>query len=262
MPDPLATRSTTDPASSIATAPAVDAVTTVSTVSEMPEVDGCAAGGRARLAVLASGSGSNLGAILSACADGSLNADVVLVAGDQPNAGAFDRARDAGVPATAVLAVPADRTQRRAWASELGELVAVHQPDWVILAGFMRILPSEFLNRFPNQVVNLHPALPGEFPGTHAIERALSEAKNGLRTSTGIMVHLVPDEGVDDGPVLATQIIPILPSDDLESLSSRVHQAEHALLVETLRTLTTSAATTPLDTAAIATVHTTNPTRN
>jgi phosphoribosylglycinamide formyltransferase 1 len=206
--------------------------------------------GRARLAVLASGSGSNLGAILSACSDGTLNAEVVLVAGDKPNVGAFDRARAAGVPATAVLEVPVDKTLRRAWATELADIVGAHKPDWVILAGFMRILPAEFLNRFPNRVVNLHPALPGEFPGTHAIERALAEAKGGLRKETGIMVHLVPDEGVDDGPVLATQIVPILPDDDLETLSVRVHQAEHSLLVETLRTLTTSPAPTS------------NPTRN
>jgi phosphoribosylglycinamide formyltransferase 1 len=209
-----------------------------------------AASGRARLAILASGSGSNLGAILSACSDGTLNAEVVLVAGDKPNVGAFDRARAAGVPATAVLEVPADKTQRRAWAAELADIVGAHEPDWVILAGFMRILTAEFLNRFPNRVVNLHPALPGEFPGTHAIERALAEAKGGLRKETGIMVHLVPDEGVDDGPVLATQIVPILPDDDLETLSVRVHQAEHSLLVETLRTLTTSPAPTS------------NPTRN
>jgi phosphoribosylglycinamide formyltransferase 1 len=202
--------------------------------------------GRARLAVLASGSGSNLGAILSACADGSLNADVVLVAGDRPNAGAFDRAAAAGVPATAVLEVPADRSLRRAWAGELAEIVGAHQPDWIILAGFMRILPAEFLDRFPNKVVNLHPALPGEFPGTRAIERAFEEARKGSRASTGIMVHLVPDEGIDDGPVLATRIVPILPTDDLESLSARVHEAEHVLLVETLRTLT----------------NTSNPTRN
>jgi phosphoribosylglycinamide formyltransferase 1 len=196
--------------------------------------------GRARLAVLASGSGSNLGAILSACADGSLHADVVLVASDKPNIGALDRAYAAGVPATTVLEVPVDKSQRRAWASELAEIVGAHHPDWVILAGFMRILPAEFLNRFPGRVVNLHPALPGEFPGTRAIERALNEARNGTRSSTGIMVHLVPDEGVDDGPVLATQTVPILPEDDLASLSTRVHQAEHALLVKTLRTLITS----------------------
>ena len=197
-------------------------------------------GARARLAVLASGSGSNLGAILEACASGYLHADVVLVAGDRPNVGAFDRAEAAGVPATAVLEVPADRSRRRPWATALGEIVASHQPDWVVLAGFMRILPSEFLNQFPHRVVNLHPALPGEFAGTRAIERALTEAQAGLRTSTGIMVHLVPDEGVDDGPVLATQIVPILPEDDLDSLSIRVNHAEHLLLVATLRTLTTS----------------------
>jgi phosphoribosylglycinamide formyltransferase 1 len=225
-------------------------------LSAETDVDPHVTNGRARLAVLASGSGSNLGAILTACANGLLNADVVLVAGDRPNAGAFDRARAAGVPATVILEVPSDKTQRRSWATELGSLVAAHQPDWVILAGFMRILPAEFLHQFPNRVVNLHPALPGEFPGTNAIERALTEAKNGLRTSTGIMVHLVPDEGVDDGPVLATQIVPILPSDDLEALSFRVHEAEHALLVETLRTLTSTSTTTP------ATATTPDPTRN
>lgn len=207
---------------------------------------GSTRGRRARLAVLASGSGSNLGAILAACANGTLDADVVLVAGDRPNAGAFDRAKAAHVPATAVLEVPADRSLRREWATELGKIVAAHEPDWVVLAGFMRILPAEFLNQFPNRVLNLHPALPGEFAGIHAIERALGEAHKGLRTSTGVMVHLVPDEGVDDGPVLATQVVPILPEDDLESLSNRVHQAEHLLLVETLRTL----------------IANTNPTRN
>src|SRR4029453_7074797 len=115
-------------------------------------------------------------------------------------------------------------------------------PDVVVLAGWMRILTMSFLGWFPGMVVNLHPALPGELPGTHAIERAWQEAQGGRRDRTGVMVHLVPNEGVDDGPVLATASISIHPSDTLESLTSRVHGVEHRLLVETLATLCTTGA--------------------
>ena len=94
-----------------------------------------------------------------------------------------------------------------------------------------------FLGWFPERVVNLHPALPGELPGTHAIERAWHEALAGERTATGVMVHLVPDEGVDDGPVLGTTTVPIRPDDTLESLTARVHAAEHELLIATLAPL-------------------------
>ena len=107
----------------------------------------------------------------------------------------------------------------------------------VVLAGWMRVLTMSFLGWFPQRVVNLHPARPGELPGTHAIERAWHEALAGERTETGVMVHLVPDEGVDDGPVLATATVPIRPDDTLETLTERVHATEHRLLVDTLRTM-------------------------
>jgi formyltetrahydrofolate-dependent phosphoribosylglycinamide formyltransferase len=116
----------------------------------------------------------------------------------------------------------------------LAALVAAAEPDWVVLAGWMRILTMSFLARFDRRVVNLHPALPGELPGTHAIERAFEEAQSGRRDHTGVMVHLVPDEGVDDGPVLATAVVPIRPSDTLDTLAERVHDTEHSLLVSTL----------------------------
>ena len=96
-----------------------------------------------------------------------------------------------------------------------------------------------FLARFPGRVVNLHPALPGEFPGTNAIARAWEQAQRGERRATGVMVHLVPDEGVDDGPVLGTVVVPIEPDDTLETLTDRVHQAEHRLLVDVLAELCT-----------------------
>jgi phosphoribosylglycinamide formyltransferase 1 len=107
----------------------------------------------------------------------------------------------------------------------------------VILAGWMRILSSSFLSVFPNRVINLHPALPNTFPGTHAIERAYEAYQNSEINHTGIMVHLVPDEGVDNGPVLATEIVPIHPTDTLASLEARVHKTEHNLLVNTVKTL-------------------------
>jgi phosphoribosylglycinamide formyltransferase-1 len=91
-------------------------------------------------------------------------------------------------------------------------------------------------------VVNLHPALPGDLPGVDAIERAWQEAQRGQRDQTGVMVHLVPDEGVDDGPVLATATVAIHPADTLQSLTNRVHGVEHRLLVETLATLCTTGA--------------------
>jgi phosphoribosylglycinamide formyltransferase-1 len=101
----------------------------------------------------------------------------------------------------------------------------------------MRILSSFFLSLFPNRVINLHPALPDTFPGTHAIERAFEAYQRGEIEHTGIMVHLVPDEGVDNGPVLATEIVPINKDDTLESLEMRIHKTEHKLLVATLKKL-------------------------
>jgi phosphoribosylglycinamide formyltransferase-1 len=119
----------------------------------------------------------------------------------------------------------------------LARFVASFAPDYVIMAGWMLLLSMHFLSQFPRRVINLHPALPGQFPGTHAIERALAAYRRGEIAHTGIMVHLVPDEGVDDGPVLASAVVPILAEDSLAALEARVHAAEHRLLVETLRQL-------------------------
>lgn len=188
----------------------------------------------ARLVVMASGSGSNLQAILDACRDGQLPAQVVAVMSDRDDAFALKRAADAGVPSVHV-----GRHQGEARAdydARLADIVAGFAPDLVVLAGWMRILTSSFLGWFPDRVVNLHPALPGELPGTHAIERAWQQALAGERTHTGVMVHLVPDEGVDDGPVLATVEVPIHLDDTLAALEARVHRAEHLLLVDSIRT--------------------------
>lgn len=200
--------------------------------SDEPAIDGS---GRRRLVVLASGGGSNLQAVIDGCATGAVNAEVVAVVSDRADAGALGRAERADIAAIHIGRT--DGEARTDYDSRLADAVALHRPDLVVLAGWMRILTMSFLERFPDRVVNLHPALPGELPGTRAIERAWHEALAGQRTRTGVMVHLVPDEGVDDGPLLASAEVPIRPDDTLDSLTERVHTTEHRLLVDTLARL-------------------------
>ena len=186
-----------------------------------------------RLVVLISGNGSNLQAILDACASGELPASVASVISNKEDAYGLSRARNAGIEA--IYFAKQENESRRDYDARLAVYVSTCLPDYVILAGWMRLLTSAFLDHFPNRVINLHPALPGTFPGTHAIERAFEAYQRGEIEHTGVMVHLVPDEGVDNGPVLGTEIVPIDRNDELESLVARVHQTEHRLLVSTIK---------------------------
>lgn len=188
-----------------------------------------------RLVVLVSGSGSNLQAIIAASTTGSLPADVVAVVSNRPDVFALQRADAAGVPAVHVGVHPGE--DRADYDARLADVVAGFDPDLVVLAGWMRILTMSFLGWFPNRVVNLHPALPGELPGTQAIERAWTEALAGNRTTTGVMVHLVPDGGVDDGPVLASTAVDIDIEAGFDAFAARMHATEHELLVATLTDL-------------------------
>jgi phosphoribosylglycinamide formyltransferase 1 len=191
--------------------------------------------GEPNLVVLISGFGSNLQAILDAANLGIIPARVCAVISNKADAYGLERARLAGIPA--IVQGYKKGQDRGDYDQRLADITAAYKPDWVVLAGWMRILSSAFLGRFPDRVVNLHPALPGMFPGTHAIERALEAYRAGQIEYTGVMVHLVPDEGVDNGPVLNQRVVPILPGDTLEDLETRVHQVEHTLLVETLKNL-------------------------
>lgn len=187
---------------------------------------------KTRLVVLISGNGSNLQAIIDAVQSGKLNAEISAVISNKRDAYGLERARKALIP---VLVLPKIKEQtREEYDTQLAQAVKQFTPDWVILAGWMRILSMNFLRHFQNRVVNLHPALPGTFPGTHAIERAYEAFQRGDIQETGVMVHLVPDEGVDAGPVLAQTPVKILPVDTLEDLETRIHQTEHSLLVDTL----------------------------
>jgi phosphoribosylglycinamide formyltransferase 1 len=191
---------------------------------------------KAQLVVLVSGNGSNLQAILDAIGTGKLDARVAAVISNKPEAYGLERARLAGIPA--VVKVKSKTQTREAYDGELADLVESYSPHWVILAGWMRILTMAFLGKFPNRVINLHPALPGTFPGVGAIERALTAYQAREISHTGVMVHLVPDEGVDVGPVISQSEVPIYPEDSLEDLESRIHACEHNLLVQSLITVT------------------------
>jgi formyltetrahydrofolate-dependent phosphoribosylglycinamide formyltransferase len=190
---------------------------------------------RKRLVGLVSGNGSNLQAVIDACTDGRLAAEVVAVVSNRADVFALQRADAAGVPAVHVGVHPDE--DRGDYDARLADVVAGFDPDVVVLAGWMRVLSMSFLGWFPGRVVNLHPALPGQLPGTRAVERAWDEALAGHRSTTGVMVHLVPDEGVDDGPVLGTATVAIDTTAGFDVFAAAVHAAEHRLLVEVLATL-------------------------
>ncbi|TQK28712.1 phosphoribosylglycinamide formyltransferase [Arthrobacter sp. SLBN-53] len=184
----------------------------------------------ARLVVLASGTGSLLEALVAA-AVGDYPARVVAVGTDR-TCRALEIAEDAGLPSFRLRV--ADHADRSAWDAALTEAVAEHEPDLVVSAGFMKILGPQFLQRFHGRVVNTHPALLPAFPGAHAVADAL---EHGVRVS-GCTVHLV-DSGVDTGPILAQQAVPVRDDDTEETLHERIKTAERALLVDVLAALAT-----------------------
>jgi phosphoribosylglycinamide formyltransferase-1 len=193
---------------------------------------------RARIAVLLSGTGSLCAALLAATDDPDYPATVVAVGADREAAG-LEHARRRGLP-TFVCAVP-DHPDRAAWDRALAAELTAHRPDWVVTAGFMRILGPAVLGAFPSRIVNSHPALLPAFPGAHAVRDALAA---GVDT-TGTTVHLV-DAGVDTGPVLVQREVPVLPGDDEASLHERIKTVERELLVRTVAAL---AAGAPLPTS-------------
>jgi phosphoribosylglycinamide formyltransferase 1 len=176
-----------------------------------------------RLVVLVSGSGTNLQALLSACADPGYAAEIVAVGADRKDIEGLARAERAGIP-TFVVRVE-DHADRSSWDAALTEAVAAFTPDFVVSAGFMKILGPRFLEKFPT--VNTHPALLPAFPGAHAVRDALAY---GVRM-TGCTVHLV-DGGADTGPVIAQAVVEVRNDDDESSLHERIKSVERALLVD------------------------------
>lgn len=183
---------------------------------------------RPRLAVLCSGAGTNLEAILVAIRRGRLRAEVALVISDRPEAYALARARRAGIP-TAVIS-PRRYPSRAAYDAALARAIRRAGAQWVILAGFMRLLGAAFVRRFARRILNVHPALLPAFRGAQAIRDALA---HGVKV-TGVTVHFV-DEQVDHGPIIAQAAVAVRPGDTPATLLARVHRVEHQLYPQAIQ---------------------------
>jgi phosphoribosylglycinamide formyltransferase 1 len=181
-----------------------------------------------RIVVLASGSGTNLQAILNQLHGGEEGIEVVGVGADKPGARALERARQAGVEAAVFRT--GEYEDRVARDRALGDWIEGLEADLVVLAGYMQLLSPEFVARFRNRVINVHPALLPSFPGIDALQQAID---HGSRI-TGVTVHFV-DEGVDSGPIILQRPVPIPPSRDWQEAEKAIHATEHALLPETIR---------------------------
>jgi phosphoribosylglycinamide formyltransferase-1 len=179
----------------------------------------------ARLVVLVSGAGTNLQALLDASADPAYGARVVAVGADREGIEGLARADRAGVP-TFVRRVP-QYSSRDLWDRSMTDTVAGFEPDLVVLAGFMKLVGEEFLARFPGMVVNTHPALSPSFPGMHGPAEAL---EYGVKV-TGCTLFVV-DGGVDTGPIVAQEVVPVEDDDTAESLHDRIKVAERRMLVD------------------------------
>ncbi|MEO5974840.1 MAG: phosphoribosylglycinamide formyltransferase, partial [Ilumatobacteraceae bacterium] len=179
-------------------------------------------------------------AIINACQSDEINGMVVALVTNNPSIGAVRRAQRHNIPTRVVTKLPGE--SRQSFDSRLAESVSVFEPNWVVLAGFMRILSDSFISRFvapradvSSRIMNLHPASPGELPGMNAIERAFAESQTGSRVRSGAMVHFVDSEGVDCGPLIVSEEVSILDTDTLDDFAARMHRLEHKLLVLALR---------------------------
>lgn len=180
-----------------------------------------------RIAVLVSGSGSNLQSLLDAAAsDADFGATIGVVVSDRPGVRALERAEMAGIP---TIVVPWDGN-RSSFTTSVCDAVDRHGCDTMVLAGFMRILGPEAIRRFPNRIINIHPSLLPAFPGAHAVPQALA---HGVKVS-GVTVHFV-DEEVDHGPVIAQRTVAVLADDDETDLHARIQEQEHLVYPEVVK---------------------------
>lgn len=180
------------------------------------------------VAVLVSGSGTNLQALLDAAADPAYPARIAVVIADRPAAFGLERARRAGVPTEVVL--KRDHPDRAAFDRALIAAIRASGAEWVCHAGFMKIVGREYLEAFPWRVLNIHPSLLPAFPGLHAQQQAFDA---GVRVS-GCTVHFA-DEGTDTGPIVAQGVVPVLPDDDAEALRVRILAMEHRVYPAVLK---------------------------
>ncbi|MEW6008846.1 MAG: phosphoribosylglycinamide formyltransferase [Candidatus Omnitrophota bacterium] len=181
-----------------------------------------------KIAVFASGRGTNLAAIIRAKQKGNLNAEIGLVISDNKKALALKKAQRAGIKA--VFIDPQRFSNKSDFENEIIKAVEAEGIDLIILAGFMRILSPEFVSRFKNKILNIHPALLPSFKGAHAIKDAFDF---GIKV-TGVTVHFV-DEEMDHGPIILQKAIAIEENDTLETLESKIHKVEHKIYPEAIK---------------------------
>lgn len=194
-----------------------------------PATTGTAGTAPTRVVVLLSGAGSTFAALLEASRAADSPYEIVGVLADKPAAG-LDIARDAGIP-TAVVALR-DFPDRAAWDEALAAAVAAHDPELVVLAGFMRLVGSPLLDAYGGRIVNTHPALLPSFPGAHGVRDALA---HGVKITGATVIEV--DAGVDTGRILAQVAVPVLEYDTEGTLHERIKAAEQPLLVDVVRTL-------------------------
>lgn len=175
-----------------------------------------------KIIILVSGFGGNLQAIINAVGDGSLRTEIAAVLSSNADAFALERAHAVQIPTHVVPPLAGENRYR--YSERLCDVLRPYSPDLVCLAGFMKILGEPMLKAYPKRILNIHPSLLPEYPGTHAIERAWEEQP----AKTGCTVHIV-DAGVDTGTRVAQCEIDVLPTDTLETLTERIHAAEHHL---------------------------------
>lgn len=181
-----------------------------------------------KIAVLVSGNGSNLQALIDATHNGKLDANIVVVLSNKESAFALERAKGANIP-TVCLPHKAFPTREAFDARVVAEL-RQRDVEWVVFAGFMRLITNVLLDAYPNRILNLHPSLLPAFPGTNAIEQALAY---GVKV-TGCTVHLVSAE-MDAGPIVDQSVVVVKSSDTVDSLAQRIHETEHELLVRSVQ---------------------------
>lgn len=180
-----------------------------------------------RLAVFASGTGSNFSALAQAIAQRQVPGEIVLLFCDQPSAEVVERGLKLGV--TVESFSPKNFESRRAYELEILRLLYKYQVELIVLAGYMRVVGPDLLTAFPLKIVNIHPSLLPKYPGLHSIR----EAYEAGETETGVTIHYI-DEGVDTGPIIIQKSVPIIPGESLETLTQRIHQVEHQLYPQVL----------------------------
>lgn len=185
---------------------------------------------KCHLMLMASGTGSNVQALIDAVNHGQIQAEIVGVISDQPQAAVIQKAQAAGIES--FISQPKDYNSRKDWEQSILDFCQARSSDLILLAGFMRILSADFLQHYPQQVINIHPSLLPAFPGRQGIKDAYDY---GVKI-TGVTIHYV-DDGIDTGPIIAQESLKIDPNWDLAQLESHIHQIEHQLYPATIEKL-------------------------